>query len=221
MHPQRPPSFASVNGGYPGSELSHYGAQFPHGPPPGAYPYYNMGPPYHAPAAPPPSSASTEATKAAKKEQDSASLELATLREALRKIEDEKAHAERQRQLDEKSRLEILQAEKDAWSKFMAQQEADRVRKEEIAAMEKKIKDAAEADAAEKAKKAKDESDKKLEEATKKHADAETAKKALEEEAKKNKPGPDDDKPPVVFKDVLGRKFNFPWKVCKTWKVRN
>lgn len=114
--------------------------------------------------------------------------------------------------------LAQLQAEKLAREKELAQQIADQLRKEDIAAAEKKVKDAAEAAAAEKAKKAKEESDKKLEEATKKHADAEKAKKALEEEAKKNKPSPDDDKPPILFKDAMGRKFNFPWKVCKTWK---
>lgn len=26
-------------------------------------------------------------------------------------------------------------------------------------------------------------------------------------------------KPPIKFKDAVGRKFSFPWHLCKTWKV--
>jgi hypothetical protein len=26
--------------------------------------------------------------------------------------------------------------------------------------------------------------------------------------------------PPIKFKDAVGRKFSFPWHLCKTWKVR-
>jgi len=27
-------------------------------------------------------------------------------------------------------------------------------------------------------------------------------------------------KAPIKFKDAVGRKFSFPWNLCKTWKVR-
>jgi hypothetical protein len=27
-------------------------------------------------------------------------------------------------------------------------------------------------------------------------------------------------KPPIKFKDAVGRKFSFPWHLCKSWKVR-
>jgi hypothetical protein len=46
----------------------------------------------------------------------------------------------------------------------------------------------------------------------------EKAKKAAEEEAAKLKPS-DAPKAPVKFKDAVGRKFSFPWALCKTWKV--
>ena len=60
--------------------------------------------------------------------------------------------------------------------------------------------------------KAKEEHDKKVKELE--VAAAEAIKKA---EALK---GPDDDKmPPIKFKDAVGRKFRFPWKICKTWQV--
>lgn len=36
--------------------------------------------------------------------------------------------------------------------------------------------------------------------------------------ATKNKPHRDIDQPPVLFKDAVGRKFSFPWHLCKTWK---
>ncbi|KAJ4357664.1 uncharacterized protein N0V89_002240 [Didymosphaeria variabile] len=45
----------------------------------------------------------------------------------------------------------------------------------------------------------------------------EKVKKAAEEEAAKLKPS-DDPKPPIKFKDAVGRKFSFPWHLCKTWK---
>ncbi|PVH91769.1 hypothetical protein DM02DRAFT_545142 [Periconia macrospinosa] len=45
----------------------------------------------------------------------------------------------------------------------------------------------------------------------------EKAKKAAEEEAAKLKPS-DAPKPPIKFKDAVGRKFIFPWHLCKTWK---
>jgi hypothetical protein len=44
----------------------------------------------------------------------------------------------------------------------------------------------------------------------------EKATKAAEEAAK-FMPS-DDPKPPIRFKDAVGRKFSFPWHLCKTWK---
>lgn len=46
----------------------------------------------------------------------------------------------------------------------------------------------------------------------------EKAKKAAEEEAAKLKSVPDK-KEPIKFKDCVGRKFTFPWHICKTWTV--
>lgn len=46
------------------------------------------------------------------------------------------------------------------------------------------------------------------------------AEQAVEAEtaAAKNKPLPDIDQAPIRFKDAVGRKFAFPWHICKTWK---
>lgn len=49
------------------------------------------------------------------------------------------------------------------------------------------------------------------------HEVLEKAKKAAEEEAEKLRPS-DVPKPPIRFKDAVGRKFSFPWHLCKTWK---
>jgi hypothetical protein len=46
----------------------------------------------------------------------------------------------------------------------------------------------------------------------------EKSRKAAEEEAAKLKPS-DAPKAPIKFKDAVGRKFSFPWHICKTWKV--
>lgn len=62
--------------------------------------------------------------------------------------------------------------------------------------------------------------DKAIEEATKKAAELEAAKKKAEDEAASLRPGDDMTKPPIKFKDAVGRKFSFPWHLCKTWKVK-
>lgn len=31
----------------------------------------------------------------------------------------------------------------------------------------------------------------------------------------------DNPRPAIKFKDAVGRKFSFPWHLCKTWKVRS
>ena len=46
------------------------------------------------------------------------------------------------------------------------------------------------------------------------------AKKLTEGEAERNKPKPDEVKAPIKFRDAVGRKFSFPWRLCKTWKVQ-
>jgi hypothetical protein len=48
---------------------------------------------------------------------------------------------------------------------------------------------------------------------------AENAKIAAESEAASLRPGDDLLKAPLKFKDAVGRKFTFPWHLCKTWKV--
>lgn len=107
--------------------------------------------------------------------------------------------------------------------------EEEKKRQQELADARKKAKEDAEskaADAAKKAKeeheaavkKAKDEHDAKLAEAVKAKGDLEEAKKALEADIAKNTPTPDSLKPPIKFKDAVGRKFSFPWQICKTWK---
>lgn len=47
------------------------------------------------------------------------------------------------------------------------------------------------------------------------------AKTAAENETERLRPGDDMLKPPIKFKDAVGRKFSFPWHLCKIWKVRN
>lgn len=74
----------------------------------------------------------------------------------------------------------------------------------------KKAREEAEAKAAKEAEETKAAHEKATEE-------LEKAKKAAEEEAAKHKPN-DAPKAPIKFKDAVGRKFSFPWHLCKTWK---
>ncbi|KAI9700583.1 MAG: hypothetical protein M1820_006737 [Bogoriella megaspora] len=111
------------------------------------------------------------------------------------------------------------------------EQAAAKKRAEETAAALKaaanSAKKDAEAKAADEAKKAKDEADKALADA-KEAADkalaeakdaADKATKEAEEQKKvaeaATKPVP---QPPIKFKDAVGRKFSFPFHLCKTWK---
>lgn len=87
----------------------------------------------------------------------------------------------------------------------------------ELSAAAADAKKAAEAEAEKKAKEAKDAADKAFEEMKKKHEEAEAAKKKAEEEAAALKPK--GVPPPIKFKDAVGRKFSFPFDICKTWKV--
>ncbi|KAJ9645171.1 hypothetical protein H2199_003176 [Coniosporium tulheliwenetii] len=76
------------------------------------------------------------------------------------------------------------------------------------------------------AKAAQEEAEKAKKEAEDLKAKAEADKKKAEEEAKAaaeaaleaSKPKPDEAKKPIRFKDAVGRKFSFPWHLCKTWR---
>jgi chemotaxis protein histidine kinase CheA len=99
-----------------------------------------------------------------------------------------------------------------------AKEEEEKKKKEEIAAASKKAKEDAEKKAEEAAKKATAEHEKKLKEAETAKEEAEKKQKELEEEKKKLTPAPDMGKAPIRFKDAVGRKFSFPFHLCKTWK---
>jgi hypothetical protein len=96
--------------------------------------------------------------------------------------------------------------------------EQDALKASEIAAASAAARAEAEKAAEEAAKKAKEESDKKLAEAEAAKVELEKKQKELEEAVAKNAPIPDMEKKPIKFKDAVGRKFSFPWHLCKTWK---
>lgn len=73
--------------------------------------------------------------------------------------------------------------------------------------------------AAEKLKKTKEEHEKVLKKHIEAEEEAKKKKKEAEEMVMKLRPADEDAQPPIEFKDALGRKFFFPWKYCKTWKV--
>lgn len=82
----------------------------------------------------------------------------------------------------------------------------------------KKAREEAEAKATMEAEETKAAHERALAEARNAAEELEKAKKAAEEEAAKLRPN-DAPKPPIKFKDAVGRKFSFPWHLCKTWKV--
>ena len=114
----------------------------------------------------------------------------------------------------------IAQKEADAAEKAakIAKEEEEKKKKEEIAAASKKATENAEKKAEEAAKKAKDEHEKKLKEAQTAKEELEKKQKELEEANAKLTPAPDMGKAPIRFKDAVGRKFSFPFHLCKTWK---
>lgn len=146
--------------------------------------------------------------------------------ESLKKmIKDHEAAREKR----EREWVALREAEAAARAAEKAKIEEEKKRQQELADARKKAKEDAESKAAEAAKKAKeeheaavkkakDEHDAKLAEAEKAKTELEAAKKALEEDIAKNKPTPDSQKAPIKFKDAVGRKFSFPWHICKTWK---
>jgi ubiquitin domain-containing protein len=173
-----------------------------------------------------------------KREDDRQRAELA------RRIEEERRSKERalKEEEDKLKRLEILimkhnadQIEREKKQEALRQAEEIAKKEAELHALEqKKIADEkakevkaaaelakleAEKEAAKKAAEEKEKHEKELEELKKKAAEVEAAKKKFEEEAKKLRPGDDMLKPPIRFKDAVGRKFSFPWHICKTWKV--
>jgi hypothetical protein len=99
-----------------------------------------------------------------------------------------------------------------------AKEEQEALQSAEVAAASAAAKAAAEKAAEEAAKAAKEESDKKLAEAEAAKAELEKKQKELEEAVAKAAAVPDMLKPPIKFKDAVGRKFSFPWHLCKTWK---
>ncbi|RMZ14151.1 hypothetical protein D0860_02222 [Hortaea werneckii] len=155
--------------------------------------------------------AKEQAEKAKEEEKSSTVAELESLKQLIAKHEEARLAAE-------KERLAKAEEEAAAAAAKKAAEAAEIKRKEEIAAAFQKAKEDAEKAAEEAAKKAKEEHEQKLAEAKKAQEDAEKKQKELEDEAAKNKPTPDSLKAPIRFKDAVGRKFSFPWHLCKTWK---
>jgi chemotaxis protein histidine kinase CheA len=186
-----------------------------------------MYPPSHS-TSPPPAPAERKKTPEVKEPppppppDDTSKKEIESLRELIKKHEEErvarenaiiaKAEADKAAAAAEKKKQEEIAAAKAA-AKAEAEKAADEVAKKAKEESDQKLKDAEDA-----FKKAKDESDKKLADAQQAKEAEEKKKKELEEEIKKNKPLPDMLKEPIKFKDAVGRKFSFPWHLCKTWK---
>lgn len=140
--------------------------------------------------------------------------------DALQKLilEHNKAQLEREKQRIEEweaERKKKEEAEKAAAEAKRIQGEKDK----EIKAATERATLEAEKKATEEAAKKKEEHDKELEEVKKKAQELEEGKKKAEAEAKSLRPGDDMKKAPIRFKDAVGRKFAFPWHLCKTWKV--
>ncbi|WPH03696.1 Hypothetical protein R9X50_00657900 [Acrodontium crateriforme] len=231
--PTRPQSYVAPSPQYAGSEMSMYSG---HGPYPGYPPMHGVPPGY----IPPWAYVRHESPPIEKEKESKEKLELDSLKALIEKHEAARIAAETARIAEEKERLAKAEADAAAAAAKKAEEEAEKRRKEEVAAALQKTKEEAEKKAQEDAKKAEEEHEKKMAEAKKAHDELEKkaieehekkmaeAKKAhddlekkhkeLEAEAEKNKPTPDSLKPPLKFKDALGRKFSFPWHICKTWK---
>jgi hypothetical protein len=135
---------------------------------------------------------------------------------------DKKWQAERQAEIRAKLEAEQRASEE----KKRADEEAKKLKQAaDIAKLE------AEKEAAKKAAEEKEKHDNEIKEAAKKAAeekdkldkemeDLKNQKKKFEEEAKRLRPTDDMLKAPIRFKDAVGRKYSFPWHICKTWKVR-
>jgi hypothetical protein len=147
----------------------------------------------------------------AKAEEDKlAALRDLIMQHNIEQIEREKkAEVARQKEADAKAEAERRAADE--------KRRADEKDKEVKLAAEK-AKLEAEHEAAKKALEEKEKWDKEMEELKKKWAEIEDQKKKFEAEAKALRPGDDMAKPPIRFKDAVGRKYTFPWHVVKTWK---
>lgn len=205
QHPPRPPGPLRPTSMYAPSSAAGYPSDLYHAqtvPYPGYPVQYPQMPFMYA---------QNQSQAGASQEKTGTSKELENLRELIRKHEEERVAREK---------AMIAKAEADAAevAARKAREEEEKKKKEEIAVATSKAKEDAEKKAKEAADKAKEESDKKLADAQKAKEEAEKKKKDLEEEVKKNKPTPDSLKAPIVFKDAVGRKFSFPWSICKTWK---
>ena len=156
---------------------------------------------------PPPSTASSPPPQEDKKKEDG----LADIKELIRKQEEARLAWEKEIIAKREAEAAEIAARK-------AKEEEEKKKKEEIAAASKKAKEDAEKKAEEAAKKAQGEHEKKLKEAETAKEEAEKKQKELEEEKKKLTPAPDSTKAPIRFKDAVGRKFSFPFHLCKSWK---
>jgi hypothetical protein len=224
--PQGPQHRSSMYGGsvYSGSEMvpSPYGYPGMPGMPPHmmqGYPMqgYTYPPSHHASPPPPATTPAKEEPKPeppkeivvekiveVEKKDDTMAKEVEALRAMIKQQEDARIAREEA----------IIAAE--VAKKLKAEQDA--LKASEIAAASAAAKAEAEKAAEDAAKKAKEESDKKLAEAEAAKAELEKKQKELEEAVAKNAPIPDMEKKPIKFKDAVGRKFSFPWHLCKTWK---
>jgi len=149
--------------------------------------------------------------KRAAEEDKLAALHLLITKNNEAQLEREKKAEEKAKKVEDEKKAAADASEaakKAAAEKEKALKEAAQKAKEEVEAEAKKKMDELE----EKKKEAEAEAKKKLDE-------LEQKRKALEEENKKLKPGDDMLKAPIRFKDAVGRKFSFPWHLCKTWKV--
>ncbi|KIX00269.1 uncharacterized protein Z518_10408 [Rhinocladiella mackenziei CBS 650.93] len=141
-----------------------------------------------------------------------------------------RAYEEKVRQAAEQAARE-QQIRKEAAEAALKAAAEEAAAKAEKAAAEKKIadeaaaaaksaaeKEAADAAAAaqEEAKKVKEEAEAKLKEAE--EAAAKAKAEAEEAEKKAAAAAPPEKKPPVRFKDAIGRNYNFPWERCCRWR---
>ena len=160
----------------------------------------------------PPSHHGTPAPPAAEKEEKKEKVDDVAKFEALL------AKHEEARMAWEKEWIAKREAEAAEKAAEAAKAEEEKKRKQELADATAKAKKDAEEKAKAAADKAKEDHEKKLKEAQTAKEEAEKKQKELEDAAEKSKPAPDTLKEPIKFKDAVGRKFSFPFHLCKTWK---
>lgn len=135
--------------------------------------------------------------------------------EARRKKEEE---ARKQAEEAAKIRLEMaIRAEAEARA---AAEKKAKEEEEKLKAIKEEAKRKAEADAAAKVEKEKEAEKKKAADAAAAKASEEALKKKIEAEtkAKLEADAKTGEKAPIRFKDALGRKFSFPFRLCCTWQ---